>query len=233
MASDVDASETELSVPIDYVPGARGHGILTVGRDSDGADALAIWRLSPTGLAGGAWVVRFEEIQRDPEQLGRIVWMLQDRCLVDWTADTPTGILDQIAHLLPTDLVAALRHHILTIPDLLTEIIEHRASYAKAVERHRTVTKSKLAPLAWATEMPDPEVLMQRAGTQSAAASPVAAAALALTSVVATTAQLWQDTEQARYRRTYLRSLGEPQPLPPRWLARLRAAVGSAAVAPV
>ncbi|MFI6225871.1 DUF6218 family protein [Micromonospora echinospora] len=231
MASDFDVSETELSAPIDYVPGARGHGILAVGSDSNGTEALAIWCLSPTGFAGGAWIVRFEEIQRNPEELGRIMWMLQDRCLVDWTADEPAGILDRIAHLLPVHLVAALRNNILTIPDLLTEISEHRASYAEAVERHRTVTKAKLAPLAWATEMPCREVLMQLASPQSAAASPVAAAALALASAVARTAQLWQDTEQARYRRTYLRSLGEPQPLPPRWLARLRAAVGSAAVA--
>ncbi|WP_373367482.1 DUF6218 family protein [Micromonospora purpureochromogenes] len=37
-------------------------------------------------------------------------------------------------------------------------------------------------------------------------------------------AQLWQDTEQVRFRRRHLRSFGEPRQLPPRWLARLRAA---------
>ncbi|MEV0430605.1 DUF6218 family protein [Micromonospora sp. NPDC050495] len=48
-----------------------------------------------------------------------------------------------------------------------------------------------------------------------------------MTAAVANTAQLWQDTEQARYRRAYPRLLGDPQPLPPRWLARLREAVAS------
>ena len=58
-------------------------------------------------------------------------------------------------------------------------------------------------------------------------------AALALTSAVAMAAELWQDTEQARYRRKYLRALGEPQPLPPRWLARLRAAADNSAPATI
>ncbi|MER7164944.1 DUF6218 family protein [Micromonospora sp. NPDC000207] len=233
MTSQVDTAATEQSVPIDYVPGCRGHGVLAVGRDNDGVEALAIWRLSPTGLAGGAWVVRFKDLEGDPDQLRRIMWTLKDRCLVDWTDDAPTNLLDRISDLLPTPLVAALRNNILTIPELLNEISEHRNSYAEAVERHRTVTKTKLAPLVWATEMPDPEVLRQRADERTVAASPVTAAALALTSAVATTAQLWQDTEQARFRRTYLRSLGELQPLPPRWLARLRACVGSVDMAQV
>ncbi|WP_346534284.1 DUF6218 family protein [Micromonospora sp. DPT] len=224
----MEASESELSIPIDYVPGARGHGVLAVGPDSGGDDALAVWRLSPTGRAGGAWVVRFDEIERDPEQLRRIMWMLQDRCLVDWDRQTPTGVLARIAKLLPAELLSALGGNILTIPELLTEIEEHRSTYTAAVERHRAGTKSKIAPLAWPTEMPDQQNLAAWAArAQSTSASPVAATALGLTAAVASTAQLWQDTEQARYRRIYLRSLGDPQPLPPQWLARLREAVGS------
>lgn len=231
MASDVEASESELSIPVDYVPGARGHGVLAVGPDGDGAEALAVWRLGPTGRAGGAWVVRFDEIERDPDQLRPIMWMLQDRCLVDWDKEAPARILARIADVLPAELLARLQRNILTVPELLTEISEHRSAYAAAVEQHRATAKSKIAPLAWPTAMPDQQELVEWAArAQSASASPVAASALALTAVVASTAQLWQDTEQVRYRRTYLRSLGEPQLLPPRWLASLREAVGSTAL---
>ncbi|MEH0985568.1 DUF6218 family protein [Micromonospora sp. CPCC 205556] len=225
MSFGVEASENELSVTVDYVPGARGHGVLAVGLDSSGADALAVWRLSPTGRAGGAWVVRFDEIERDPEQLRRIMWMMQDRCLVGWDEEAPTAALARIAEVLPAELLTALRCNIVTIPELLAEIDEHRHVYAAAVEQHRASTKSKIARLAWPTEMPDQQELAKWAArAHSTAASPVAATALALTAVVASTAQLWQDTEQARYRRVYLRALGDPQPLPPRWLARLRRA---------
>ncbi|SCG77579.1 DUF6218 family protein [Micromonospora inositola] len=224
----MEASENELSVPVDYVPGARGHGVLAVGPDSGGGDALAVWRLSPTGRAGGAWVVRFDEIERDPEQLRRIMSMLQDRCLVDWDRDIPIGVLARIAEVVPADQLTALQGNILTIPELLAEISEHRSTYTAAVEQHRASTRSKLAPLAWPTEMPDQQDLAAWAArADCTAASPVAATALALTAAIASTAQLWQATEQARYRRVYLRSLGDPQPLPPRWLARLREAVAS------
>jgi hypothetical protein len=229
MASDAEGSESELSIPVDYVPGGRGHGVLAVGPDGDGAEALAVWRLGPTGRAGGAWVVRLDEIERDPDQLRRIMWILQDRCLVDWDREAPARILGRIADVLPAELLARLQRNILTVPELLTEISEHRSAYAAAVEQHRATAKSKIAPLAWPIAMPDQQELVEWAA-RAQSASPVAASALALTAAVASTAQLWQDTEQVRYRRTYLRFLGEPQPLPPRWLARLREAVGSTAL---
>ncbi len=229
MAPDVDRSDDELAVPIDYVPGARGHAVLAVGADSDGGEALAVWRLSATGRAGGAWVLRFDELERDAGQLVAVVRLLLDRCLVDWEIESTASILDRISHLLPAPMVPVLKGNVLTIPDLLDEIGEQRARYAEAVERHRATAKSKIAPLAWPTDIPDWKELAERTAGQPAAASSVAAAALALTSAVAATAQLWEDTEQARYRRSYLRSLGEPLPLPPRWLARLREAVASSA----
>ncbi|MFG1717585.1 DUF6218 family protein [Micromonospora chalcea] len=230
----MEASENELSIPVDYVPGARGHTVLAVGCDTDGRDAMAMWRLSPTGRAGGAWVERFDEVEREPERLIRIMSMLQDRCVVDWDSETIEGVLARFAEFLPAETLSDLRAHILVLPELLAEISEHRAAYSAAVEQQRARTKSKLAPLAWPTEVPDQQELIAWASrAQSTAASPVAGTALTLTAAVARTAQLWQDTEQARYRRTYLRSLGDPQPLPPRWLAELRKAVGSSSLVSV
>ncbi|MEU4338308.1 DUF6218 family protein [Micromonospora lupini] len=227
MSIGVEVPENELSVPIDYVPGARGHAVLAI----DG-DALAVWRLGPTGLAGGAWVVRLDEIERNPEQFRRIMWNLEGRCLIDWDRETPLTVLARLAGVVQAELLSRLEGTILTIPELLGEISEHRSSYSTAVEEHRTRVKSKIAPLAWPTQVPDQQQLVTwTAKDRFASAAPVAATALALTAAVARTAQLWQDTEHARYRRTYLRSLGEPQPLPPRWLAQLRRAVRSNSLA--
>ncbi|MGC4798439.1 DUF6218 family protein [Micromonospora saelicesensis] len=226
MSIGVEVSENELSIPIDYVPGVRGHAVLAVGPDSGGGDALAVWRLGPTGVAGGAWVVGFDEIERNPEQLRRIMWNLQDRCLIDWDRETPIGVLGRVTEVVPAELLSKLEDTILTIPELLEEISEHRSSYTTAVEQHRSRVKSKIAPLAWPMQLPGQELLATWAAKDRfASASQVAATALAVTAAVARTAQLWQDTEQARYRRTYLRSLGDPQPLPPLWLAQLRKAV--------
>lgn len=229
----------DLSVPMDYVPGARGYAILAAGRDGDGdgAEAIAIWRLGATGHAVGAWIFRLDELdelEADRERLLNVLSLLQDRCLVDWDADRPDAVLRRIEPWLPVDLVSVLRSNMLFIPDLLEEIREHRRICAEAVERHRPHTNSKLVPLAWSIELPDDQEQARRLLTPSPqpAAAPVAAEALALAGSVRRAVELWQDTEQTRYRRAYLRSLGEAQPLPPRWLATLRTAgAGVAAVA--
>ncbi|GAB3937437.1 DUF6218 family protein [Micromonospora vulcania] len=225
MSIGLEAPENELSTPVEYVHGARGHTVLAVGSDSAGSEALAVWRLGPTGLAGGAWVLAIDEIERDPEQLRRIMWNVQDRCLVDWNRQTPVSVLARIADVVSAELLSRLADTILTIPELLEEVRTHRSIYSAAVEQHRARVKSKTTPLTWPTSVPEQERLDAWAIKERfASASPVAAAALTLTAAVARTVQLWQDTEQARYRRTYLRSIGEPQPLPPLWLSQLRKA---------
>lgn len=52
MTAVAEQPEAELSVPVDYVPGARGYAVFAAGLDGEGAEAMAIWRLGPTGYAG-------------------------------------------------------------------------------------------------------------------------------------------------------------------------------------
>lgn len=232
MAEQATQADEELSVPTDYVPGARGYAVLVAGRDGGGHEAIAIWRLGVTGHAVGAWIFRLDDLATDQERLLNVVSLLRDRCVVDWKADRPDAVLRLLEQWLPVDLVTALRSNRLFIPDLLCEVREHRRACVEAVERHRPNTKSTLAPLAWSVELPDDLAQARLVLTPSPmTAVPVAAEALTLVGTVRRAVELWQDTEQTRYRRAYLRSLGEVQPLPPRWLAVLRrAADGTAAV---
>lgn len=238
----------ELSVPGDYVPGVRGYAILVTGRDggtdgdgdgggdreSFGAESIAVWRLGATGYAAGAWILRLDDIEADPQHLRDVMSLLRDRCLVDWDADRPEAALRRIERWLSADLVSALRSNLLFIPDLLHEVRKHRRVCSETVEQHRLTTKSAIVPLAWSVELPDDPDRARRMLTPAPmTATPVAAEALALAGTVRRAVELWQDTEQTRYRRTYLRSLGEVQPLPPRWLAALRKAGGTSTVAEV
>jgi hypothetical protein len=225
MTSALDAPESAFTLEVDYVRGAQGHAVLAVGSDGAGAEALAVWSLGPTGRAGGAWVLRLDNLQQDVVRLQQIMAMIRGRCLVDWTTDSPLRTLGRLGDLLPGEVVAGLRDQILIIPEMLDEIAERRKMYADAVEAYRATTKSKIAPLVWPSPVPEPQTLVEWSSRSlQSAASPVAGQALTLTAAVARTAELWQDTEQLRYRRSYLRSFGEVQSLPPRWLARLRAA---------
>jgi hypothetical protein len=122
-------------------------------------------------------------------------------------------------------LVACLRAGSLAIPDLVAETREHRARHAEEVTAYSDSVNSKIAPLKWAGRLPDKgNEVSALSPRHVSAASPVAGAALTVAGALSRAIELWQETEEARYRRPYLRSLGERQPLPPRWLAHLRAA---------
>ncbi|HET9138758.1 DUF6218 family protein [Actinophytocola sp.] len=220
----------------------------------DGAEALAVWTLGPTGYAGGAWVTSINTLEQEPDRAARVLAVLSGRCLVDWDTDRPATIMQRIGRLFPTrpggsqaagttaglsaagspaagltELVAGLAGHVVTFPDLLDEIVEHRQRYTDAVEQHRRATNSKIAPLSWGRDIPadTSSVRSMLTGRRINAASAVAAQALGQAAVLQQIAELWQDTEIQRYRRPYLRALGEPQQLPPRWSARLRAVAPS------
>ncbi|MEU7925811.1 DUF6218 family protein [Micromonospora sp. NPDC049801] len=228
MTSAVDAPENELSIPLDYVPGARGHAVLAIGHDEAGSESLAVWRLGATGRAVGAWVLPLKQLQQDNEYFQRLMGLLRDRCLVDWDTGTPVSVIDRLAANVPAQLSAALKRNVVAIPDLLQEVTEQRAAIVLVADDYRRTAKSKVAPLVWPSEVPSVAELRElTAGARRAAASPVAASALALSAGLARVAQLWQDTEQVRCRRRYLRSLSEPRLLPPRWLSILQAAAGT------
>jgi hypothetical protein len=222
--TSLKSPKNELPPPSNHITGVRGHGVLASGLDQDGSDALAVWQVGTTGNAEGAWILKFESIHDNAAYLQRVLELFRDRCFVDWSGDRPAAIVDRIAELLPERLMAALIRNIVTLPDLLEEVSEWRSVLTTAVEDHCKKTKSKIAPLVWPVEVPDRAELVAWSAIAQRGTSPVAADALALTAALRRTAELWHDTEQARYRRTYLRSFGDPQTLPPRWTTRLRTA---------
>ena len=230
MAAQTVQAGDDLAVPVDYVPGVRGFAVLVVGPDGDGDEALAIWRLGATGHAVGAWIFRLGQVEANLGRLLNVLALLRDRCVVDWDADRPDAALRRIEPWLPADQVPAFRSNRLFLPDLLSQVREHRKTCAEAVERHRLNTKSALVPLSWGVDLPeDPAGARRVLAPSPVAAVPVAAEALSLVGSVRRAVELWQDTEQTRYRRTYLRSLGEVRPLPSNWLAALRAAADGTA----
>lgn len=221
----------EASPSVDYVEGVRGQVVLALCPDSEDRQSLAVWKLGPTGQPNGAWVMRFGEPSVDADELAAVLRLVQGWGLVGWDVAESHLLLDRLSDWLPAELLDGLRSHVISIPSLVEEIREHRQKYVEALEQYRTEAKSKIAPLTWSQQIPSDTEAVRRVLTPAvpAGAEPVAAQALAVTGAVRRAAALWQDTEQVRYRRPVLRSFGEPQALPPRWLATLRAAAASTA----
>lgn len=211
-------------VPAAYVPGIRGYVVMACAPDQDGADHLAVWRLSPIGVAAGAWV-----LAADDPLLLRVMESLRGCCLVDWDTTGPAEALRNVKVAGAGVHADELRAHLVLIPDLLEEIRRTRQRYEEALEQHRRTATSALVPLAWSAELPEDTEAARRTLTPARVptAGPAAAQALMVAGAVQRAIGLWQDTEQVRYRRSYLRSLGDVQPLPPDWSARLRAAAGT------
>jgi len=223
MAVTPASQDAESSPALDYVPGVRGHAVLVTGRDAAGEDALAVWILGAFGTATGAWVLPLAGL--DESRLLSVLSMVRGRCLVGWSEVTATEALDKVEGTLPPALVVRLRAGSLAIPDLVAETREHRARHAAEVTAYSATVNSKIAPLKWAGRLPEQgDEVSALSPRHVSAASPVAGAALTVAGALSRAIELWQETEEARYRRPYLRSLGERQPLPPRWLAHLRAA---------
>jgi hypothetical protein len=193
----------DLPVAAATIAGVRGHAVLAEGPDADGRDAVAIWRLDAFGIPIGAWVI---PLAGDPglPSLDDVRAGLRGCARVAWAGEESD----------------------LHIEDLLDEIREHRQRYTEAHDAFRATRKAKITELTWTSEVPPADRARSLLEVRRPAASPVAAEALAVAGAIRNAIELWEDTEQVRYRRVHLRSFGDAQPLPPRWLAALRTAYG-------
>jgi hypothetical protein len=225
----------------DYVPGAVGHGVLAVGRDHAGADAVAVWQVSPTGQPTGAWIVATGP-GADPAKAQRLLGVLTRCALIGWRGGDTAEALRRLAAVADTEPDPALEKTGVYLPDALAEIADYRRRHADAVDTYQQTSKSKVAPLVWHRDVPtganSPAELAELAGlavgSTPGTSSEVAERALRMARLVAWTASLWQETEQVRLRRRYLvERFGPASPLPPRWLAQLRAASARTGAKPV
>jgi Family of unknown function (DUF6218) len=242
MSDALPAPEAAVDAPFvsDYVPGTVGHAVLAAGHDHSGAEAVAVWQVSPTGQPTGAWILatgadggdadRDSSRDSNREKAQRLLRMVERRSVVGWSSEDMSDLLGRLAEAAGTDLAPGWDETAVYLPAALAEIAEYRGRHAEAVTEYQNAAKSKVAPLAWQHEVPTEATslkdLADAAGlTSVATTSEVAAQALLTARALAWTAGLWQETEQVRLRRRYLvERFGSASALPERWLGRLRAA---------
>ncbi len=220
----------ESSLDVDYLPGVLGHVIVASGPDEEGREAVALWQVGPAGKPDGAWI--FSSAREDPAAASRLVGLARQRALVAWDVSTEAGLLEHLAQI--ADVTGGTwRDTYVSLPDALVEVIQWREKLIAEFETYRAGTASKVEPLKWPHRAPAGVTSMtELAGTgrvvRPAAPSQVAAGVLHLAMLTRWVAGLWQETEQARMRRPFLRQrYGPSMPLPPSWLASLRAAYRS------
>jgi hypothetical protein len=239
MSDALPVPEATVEAPFvsDYVPGTVGHAVLAVGHDHSGAEAMAVWQVSPTGQPTGAWILASgaaqadrEAGEADREKAQRLLKMVERRSVVGWNSEDVSELLGRLAAAAGTEFAPGWDETAVYLPAALAEIADYRRRHAEAVTEHQNAAKSKVAPLAWQHEVPTDasslKELADAAGlTSVTTTSEVAAQALLTARTLAWTVGLWQETEQVRLRRRYLvERFGSASALPERWLGRLRAA---------
>lgn len=112
----------------------------------------------------------------------------------------------------------------------LTKTAERRQQYVRTVETAREGSKT-ITPLAWThdlpddTEVPDFPSLQRMARVSAAPGTPVVSEVLSIARTLRWLVSVWAETEQVKNRRHYVRAEhGDPEPLPPHWLAAVRSA---------
>jgi hypothetical protein len=224
-----DDQSAALRIPLDVIPGTTGHLLLAEGPDENGAHAVAVWQLTPTGRPCGAWITPVEVLAGDADAAARLLGLGTGRAVVGWDTGTAMGVLGRLSGWAGVEQVRP-RVEVL-LGDVLAEVTGHRVACEQAVADYRSATKSKIEPLAWYRDVPPggswDEFVESARLRPPAGASALATEVLHLARATAWVADLWQDTETVRGRRRYLVDrFGPAAPLPPDWLDRLRTAHG-------
>ncbi|MEU4768160.1 DUF6218 family protein [Actinosynnema sp. NPDC023794] len=188
-------------------------------------DAIAVWHLDTEGSRTGAWVKPTAMALTESGTARSLLNLCRQKALLDWDpaeAVKTLGALEEAAGDTRTDWAACA----VTIPELLAEVADIRASYAKRVAEEKA-TKKNIVDLEWAIDLPDPlpssvDHLERLAGFgELIAPTEAATEALRISRLGGWVVQRWRETALA-LGRTYLRaSFGPPTVLAPKWEARL------------
>lgn len=209
---------------------APGSAILAVGEDTSGERAVAVWQVSPDGHPTGSWVVPEQQAYHDVTAARQLLVTLERRALTSFDEDTVDKVaarLTRIAGLAADRWWTSQRFSATdAFHDTLTRRAELEATVAGVRQSGRTV-----APLQWdrafsADNRPcTVDELVDLADIAAPPGAPVVAEALRLARLLRWLVGLWAQTEQVKNRRDYLRDKhGDPEALPPGWMAAVQTA---------
>ena len=210
---------------------APGSAVLCVGGGDLDVESMAAWHVSPTGDPTGAWIVPTGEAFVSPDAARRLLTLLERRAIAAVHPEELRAWLERLTATAKVDAEDNWWEQQLFSPvDAFRETAERRRHYDVTVETAREGNKS-ITPLEWTHDLPEDTeiedfVSLQRVARVSAApGSPVVSDVLSIARTLRWLVSVWAETEQVKNRRRYVRAEhGEPEPLPPRWLAAVQVA---------
>jgi hypothetical protein len=229
----VTSPTEELPETIGPAVQAPGSAILAVGADADGVESVAVWHVSPGGVPTGAWVRPQSEVLGSAAAAARLLALVERRALVGVSAEVLADWLPRwsaVAGLADSGLW--WKKHLFSPVEAYDHIVRRRQLVAATVDAARETNKS-MTPIGWAhdlveTAVGDLAALQAAAGIVAPPGSPVVSEALRLARVLRWLVVVWTEAEDVKGRRRVVRAAhGAAEPLPPAWLAAVRAAAST------
>lgn len=210
---------------------APGSAVLCVGSGDLDVESLAVWHVGPAGDPTGAWIVPTGEAFGSADAARRLLTLVERRAIAAVHPQQPEKWLEQLTKTAKVDAGEDWWQQQLFSPiDAFHETAERRRQYDTTVETAREGSKS-ITALEWTHDLPEETEVqdfasLQRVARVSAAlGSPVVSDVLSIARTLRWLVSVWAETEQVKNRRRYVRAEhGNPEPLPPRWLAAVEVA---------
>ncbi|MFC5094437.1 DUF6218 family protein [Amycolatopsis plumensis] len=210
---------------------APGTAVLCVGSGQDDLESVAVWHVSPAGAATGAWIVPADGAFSSREVARRLLTLVERRAIAAIHSQGLEKSLERLTIAAEVQVEDGWWKRQLFSPvDAYRETAERRQRYVRTAEAARETTKS-ITPLEWTHDLADETDVEEFASVQRAArisdapGTPVVSEVLSIARTLRWLVSVWAETEQVKNRRRYVRDEhGEPDPLPPQWLAAVQAA---------
>ena len=210
---------------------APGSAVLCVGAGDHEVESVATWHVSPAGDPTGAWIYPASEVFGSQDAARRVLSFVERRAIAAVHPQSLQEWLDRLTTTAKVDVEDGWWKRQLFSPvDAFRETAQRRQQYVVTVEAARENSKT-ITPLEWTHDLPDDAVVQDYASLQriarisSAPGTPVVSEILPITRTLRWLVSIWAETEQVKNRRRYVRAEhGDPEPLPPQWLAAVQSA---------
>ncbi|ALE77997.1 hypothetical protein WY02_05625 [Pseudonocardia sp. AL041005-10] len=205
----------ELSVPASLPTWATGTAVLTADPDT-----LAVWQVSLDGLPTGAWITPLDELRAEPDTARRLLTCIERRAIAVSDVSGAEAVLSELTTCAKLD-DGWWRGQTFDVAGAFGDVLERRVEVGHVMAAVRESGR-KVTDIGWRRDLGGPAgsiaELRRLARLGVPSGSPAASKALTVIGVLRWIAEVWDETEQVKNRRDYVRTaLGPPESLPTRW----------------
>ncbi|MFC3453817.1 DUF6218 family protein [Amycolatopsis speibonae] len=207
---------------------APASAVVVVGPGVEGTESIAVWHVSPQGMPVGAWIYPMESLLASRDEARRLLTLVERRSITAVVPSELDEVLDRATKAADIDAEKWWTRQLFSPLQCFADIVDRRAVYEETVAAAKCELKN-VADLEWsrdfaAAHLVDFDALRSQSEVRPVIGSTaVGSDALTVVGVLRWLVRQWAETEGVKRRRYVRDAHGEPEPLPPSWLASVQA----------